>query len=78
MPCVCAKIRSDGNTTEEIIKNADNAMYAAKKAGKSCWRRYTESMQTEAYEKIQLANGLRRAMERGELSLVYQPKIFVA
>jgi len=66
---------ADGDTTEELIKNADNAMYAAKKASKNCWRFYTGEMQTEAYKKIQLTGSLRYALARGELSLVYQPQI---
>ena len=66
---------TDGDTTEEIIKNADNAMYAAKKDGKNCWRFYNEAMQTEAYQKMRLTSSLRYALERSELSLVYQPQI---
>jgi diguanylate cyclase (GGDEF)-like protein/PAS domain S-box-containing protein len=66
---------ADGDTPEEIIKNADNAMYAAKHDGKNCWRFYTATMQTEAYEKIRLINGLRYALEKKEFSLVYQPQI---
>jgi len=66
---------ADGDTSEEIIKNADNAMYAAKKDSKNCWRFYTEAMQTEAYKKMQLTGSLRYALERGELSIVYQPQI---
>ncbi|MBP2663207.1 MAG: hypothetical protein H6Q71_1155 [Firmicutes bacterium] len=69
---------ADGDTTEEIIKNADNAMYAAKRDGKNCWRFYAEAMQTEAYEKMRLTNGLRYALELGELSLAYQPQIVTA
>ena len=65
----------DGDTVEEIIKNADNAMYAAKKDSKNCWRFYTEEMQKEAYKKIRLTGSLRYALARGELSLVYQPQI---
>jgi diguanylate cyclase (GGDEF)-like protein len=68
----------DGDTGEEIIKNADNAMYAAKKEGKSCWRFYTEVMQTEAYEKMRLTNSLRYALDHGEFSLHYQPQLLVA
>ena len=66
---------ADGDTLDEIIKNADNAMYAAKKDNKACWRFYNEDMQKEAYKKIQLTGSLRYALARGELSLVYQPQI---
>lgn len=66
---------NDGDTVEEICKNADNAMYAAKKAGKNCWRFYEATMQTEAYDKIVLINSLRHAVERNELLLHYQPQV---
>ncbi|MDU2063289.1 MAG: EAL domain-containing protein [Sporomusaceae bacterium] len=66
---------ADGSTTEEIIKNADNAMYAAKRGGKNCWRFYTEEMQQEAYQEMRLTNSLRYALALQEFSLVYQPQI---
>jgi EAL domain-containing protein (putative c-di-GMP-specific phosphodiesterase class I) len=50
-------------------------MYAAKKAGKNCWRFYEATMQTEAYNKILLINSLRHAVERDELLLHYQPQV---
>jgi diguanylate cyclase (GGDEF)-like protein len=65
----------DGDTAEEICKNADNAMYEAKKAGKRCWRFYEEAMQAEVYERIMLTNRLRYAAEKGELLLHYQPQV---
>ena len=67
-----------GDTTEEIIKNADNAMYAAKKFSKNCWRFYEEEMQIEAQKKMQLIGSLRYALQRGEFSLVYQPQILTS
>ena len=66
---------TDGNTVEEIVKVADNAMYAAKNTGKNCCRFYEASMQAEKYYQMRLTNDLRYAIEREELSLHYQPQI---
>ena len=66
---------SDGDQAQEILKNADNAMYAAKAAGRNCWRFYEAAMLKDAYEKLLLTNSLRHALERAEFSLNYQPQI---
>ena len=66
---------ADGDTAEEILKNADNAMYAAKNRGKQCWRFYETTMQTAAYQKILLTNSLHYALEHEELLLHYQPQV---
>jgi diguanylate cyclase (GGDEF)-like protein len=65
----------DGTTAGDILKNADSAMYAAKQAGKNCWRFYETSMQTETYERMVLTNSLRHAIERDEFTLHYQPQV---
>lgn len=65
----------DGDTVQELLKNADNAMYAAKRDGKNCWRLYASDMQAEVYEKILLSNSLRTALERDEFVLHYQPQM---
>ena len=65
----------DGEKTEEIVKNADIAMYAAKAAGKNCWRFYEPGMLKDNFEKLVLTNSLRHALENGELYLHYQPQI---
>lgn len=65
----------DGETAEDVFKNADNALYSAKGAGKGCWRFYQDSMQKAAYEKVVLTNSLRGAIGRGELLVHYQPQM---
>lgn len=65
----------DGDQAEEILKNADIAMYAAKASGKNCWRFYESEMTKDAYEKMVLTNSLRKALENDELCLHFQPLI---
>ncbi len=63
----------DGNSAEDLLKKADLAMYVAKESGKNTWRFYNSSMEKGNREKMSLKFELRGAIERGELSLQYQP-----
>ena len=65
----------DGTTVEELMKKADNAMYAAKASGRNCWRFFDPVMLRDAQEKMLLTNGLRHALENNELQVVYQPQV---
>ncbi|MGE1063134.1 EAL domain-containing protein [Megasphaera paucivorans] len=65
----------DGNTTTDILKNADNAMCTAKEAGKDQYKFYTREMQDWALERIYLIGCLHEALQKNELFLVYQPQI---
>lgn len=65
----------DGNTPEELFKNADLALYAAKSRGKGTWCFYEAELQRIAYENMIYKRGLRRAIERQELVLHYQPLV---
>jgi len=69
---------TDGDTAELLLKNADYAMYRAKDAGRNLVHLYTQSMNTRAMERLSLENNLRHAVERGELSIHYQPVIRTA
>ena len=54
------------------------AMYRAKEAGRNTYRFFDEAMNDEAVEHLLMRNGLRRALERGEFVLHYQPQIDLA
>ncbi len=63
----------DGQDTETLLKNADNAMYRAKEAGRSNYQLFTRAMTVRAQERLNLEGALRQALERGEFELRYQP-----
>lgn len=58
---------------EELMMFADQALYAAKRAGKNQYQFFTQAMQREIRERISLTHDLRSAVANGELHLVYQP-----
>jgi diguanylate cyclase (GGDEF)-like protein len=64
----------DGHDEQTLLKNADIAMYNAKKAGKNAFRFYSESLQAESLEHRALEANLRLAVERQELRLHYQAR----
>jgi len=69
---------SDGDSAEALLKNADNAMYRAKEAGRNSYQLCTPAMNSRAFERLSLENNLRRALDRGEFVLHFQPQIRVA
>ena len=60
---------------EDMLRDADNAMYHAKAAGKARFVLFDRKMHEEAIARFELENDLRHVLERGELSLHYQPII---
>lgn len=65
----------DGDDCPTLIKNADMAMYCAKEEGGNRYRFFTPGMRLETVQRWQLENGMRQALELGELQLVYQPQV---
>jgi diguanylate cyclase len=65
----------DGETAEELLKNADLAMYYAKHSGGNTFRYFSTKMTEVAQRRLTLENNLRKAIERDELDLHYQPQL---
>ncbi len=65
----------DGPDLETILKNADTAMYYVKEQGKNNYKYFKQSMHDTAYRKLTMENYLRKALDRDEFILYYQPQI---
>jgi diguanylate cyclase (GGDEF)-like protein/PAS domain S-box-containing protein len=68
----------DGNDVEELLKNADTAMYHAKSVGKNNYQFYSEQMNAQASLRLKLESKLRNAIKTSEITLFYQPQIDLA
>src|SRR5690606_27428191 len=68
----------DGQTGDELIRNADTAMYHAKQQGKAAYQYYAEEMNAASVERLRIENGLRRALADDGLELHYQPRVELA
>ena len=68
-----ATTRSHGHTADEVLRNADVAMYTAKTNGKNRLEVFEPGMHTAVLTRLALKVDLERALERGEFTLVYQP-----
>jgi diguanylate cyclase (GGDEF)-like protein/PAS domain S-box-containing protein len=65
----------DGQDVTTLLKNADSALYRAKEHGGSSYHFYTKDLTIAAFKRLALESSLRRAVERGEFTLYYQPQM---
>ena len=68
----------DGTDFDSLSQSADVAMYRAKQGGRNTFRFFTPEMQSHSVRALQLENALRRALEREQFSLHYQPQVCIA
>lgn len=61
------------NNADDLLSSADTAMYAAKQKGRDGWQFYSEALQNEVRQRLNISIGLRHALERNELSPRFQP-----
>jgi diguanylate cyclase (GGDEF)-like protein len=68
---------ADGKELETVVKNADTAMYHAKRGGRSNYQFYTPSMNATAIQRLAMENALRKSIELDQLRAFYQPVVDV-
>jgi diguanylate cyclase (GGDEF)-like protein/PAS domain S-box-containing protein len=66
---------SEGTPADSLIEHADIAMYGAKKLGRNNFQFYTPAMNEESLERVRIEGALRKAVERNEFVLHYQPQV---
>ena len=69
---------NDANDLESLLKNADQAMYAAKKQGRNCFSYFTNRMQEEAQSRMLLIKDLRDALPANQFKVYFQPIVDMA
>ena len=71
-------LSASGDAVEDILRNADTAMYNAKSNGGSRYAVFDEAMRARAVARLEIETGLRKAIEGGELVVHYQPEVSLA
>jgi len=66
---------SDDENADNLLRNADSAMYRAKEYGRNNFQFYVADMNVKARERLMLESSLRRALDRNEYMLYYQPRV---
>ena len=66
---------TDGQDVHSLLRHADMAMYQAKASGRRCFRVFSNAMERAAAEKLELETAMRRALEREEFVVHYQPQV---
>jgi len=66
---------TDGQDVHTLLRHADMAMYQAKASGRRCFRVFSNAMERAAAEKLELEAAMRRALEREEFVVHYQPQV---
>ncbi|MBC3411547.1 EAL domain-containing protein [Pseudomonas sp. SWRI51] len=64
---------SDALSAEQLLRNADSALFKAKNNGRACYALYTEELTAHAQHRVETAGELRRALEQQELRVFFQP-----
>jgi predicted signal transduction protein with EAL and GGDEF domain len=60
-------------SAEQLLRNADSALFKAKSNGRACYALYTEELTAHAQHRVETAGELRRALEQEELRVFFQP-----
>jgi len=68
----------DGNDAETLLRNADAAMYKAKREGRNTFQYYTKDMTDRAFQRVSMETALRHGIENQEFALNYQPQFDLA
>jgi diguanylate cyclase (GGDEF)-like protein/PAS domain S-box-containing protein len=64
---------SDALSAEQLLRNADSALFKAKSSGRESYAMYTEELTAHAQQRVEMASELRRALDQQELRVYYQP-----